>query len=159
MKTRSLLALSLQLSALSLFVGCASGPSPAAPSDRQAVIANAVEDTLSIGLVPVLVKNPDYIPVARGIAVALGTFSGDTLASADVEAFLVKTTLAPEDARTIAALVNAAWDTYTRRYAQQVNAGVRPDVKLFLGAVSSGIARALAALPLPAVAPTPASID
>lgn len=140
------LRLALITAALCALVsGCTTAP--VTPTDKQTVIANAVEDTLSIGLVPVLTKNPDYIPVAKSIAAALGTFGGDTLASADVEAFLARTSLAPEDARTIAALVNAAWDTYTRRYAQQVNASVRPDVKLFLAAVSNGITRALAALP------------
>lgn len=129
-----------------LLSGCASS-STTAPTDKQQLVANAVEDTLSVGLVPVLTKNPDYITVANGIAAALGTFTGDTLSSANVEAFLAHTALAPEDARTIAALVNAAWDTYTRRYAQQVNSSVRPDVKLFLGAVSNGIKRAVAALP------------
>lgn len=129
------------------FTGCVSSSSAVSVSDRQLTIANAVEDTLSVGLVPVLTKNPDYIPVAQSIAAALGTFGGGTLASADVEAFLARTSLAPEDARTIAALVNAAWDTYTRRYAQQVSSSVRPDVKLFLAAVSNGITRALAALP------------
>lgn len=130
---------------VTLLSGCTSVPT--SPTDKQTVIANAVEDTLSVGLVPVLTKNPDYIPVAKSISAALGTFGGDTLASAEIEAFLARTSLAPEDARTITALVNAAWDTYTRRYAQQVNASVRPDVKLFLAAVSNGITRALAALP------------
>jgi len=141
------------LNALCLFfAGCVSSTATApAPSDRQQLVANAVEDTLSVGLVPVLAKNRDYVAIAQSIAAALGTFSGDTLTAADVSAFLGKTNLAPEDATTIAALVNAAWDTYTRRYAQQVSANVRPDVKLFLGAVSSGIKRAIAALP-PAVA-------
>jgi hypothetical protein len=143
---RSFSLIAFALAAL-FATGCVSGTTPAAPTDKQTVIANAVEDTLSIGLVPVLVKNPDYIPVARSVAVALGAFDGAVLTPADVDAFLAKTALAPEDARTIAALVNASWDTYARRYAQQVNAKVRPDVKLFLGAVSSGITRALAALP------------
>jgi hypothetical protein len=143
MKTRTrILILATSLLA---FAGCSSAP--VAPTDKQTVIANAVEDTLSIGLVPVLVKNPDYVPVARSVAVTLGAFDGAVLTPADVDAFLAKTSLAPEDARTIAALVNASWDTYARRYAQQVNASVRPDVKLFLAAVANGITRALAALP------------
>lgn len=144
MKIRSLL---ICVALCALFAGCASTPSTGTVTDKQTVIANAVEDTLSLGLVPVLVKNPDYVPVARSVAVALAAFDGATLTPADVEAFLAGTDLAPEDARTIAALVNAAWDTYARRYAQQVNATVRPDVKLFLGAVGNGITRALAALP------------
>jgi hypothetical protein len=47
----------------------------------------------------------------------------------------------------IAGVVNAAWGTYVRRYSQQVNASVRPDVALFLGAVSRGILSACAAVP------------
>lgn len=135
------------LSSVLCFSGCASAPNTGAVTDRQVTIAAAVEDTLSLGLVPVLVKNPDYVPVARSIAAALAVADGATLTPGDVEAFLAGTSLAPEDARTIAALVNAAWDTYSRRYAQQVGASIRPDVKLFLGAVSNGLTRALAALP------------
>lgn len=142
----SLVLAAALLCAASLFTGCASSTTVDV-TPKQTVIANAVEDTLSIGLVPVLTKNPDYVPIAASVAAALGTFTGETLASADVEAFLAKTKLAPEDARTIAALVNAAWDTYARRYSQQVSATVRPDVKLFLAAVSNGITRAIAALP------------
>jgi hypothetical protein len=142
------LYLVLLLTALCAFVsGCATTTTSTAPTDKQTVIANAVEDTLSIGLVPVLTKNPDYVPVARSLAVALASFSGETLALSDIEAALAKTKLAPDDARTVAALINAAWDTYARRYAQQVSASVRPDVKLFLGAVESGINRAISSLP------------
>lgn len=152
MKTRLIIALTA-LFASAFVAGCSSTPQRAPAPDsapapeRQAAIANAVEDTLSLGLVPVLVKNPDYIVIARGVAVALAAFDGATLSPSDVEAFLAGTSLPPEDARTITALVNAAWDTYARRYAQQVNASVRPDVKLFLGAVGNGINRALDALP------------
>lgn len=143
----SLVLAAALLCAASLFTaGCASSTTVEV-TPKQTVIANAVEDTLSIGLVPVLTKNPDYVPIAASVAAALGSFTGETLASADVEAFLAKTKLAPEDARTIAALVNAAWDTYARRYSQQVSANVRPDVKLFLAAVSNGITRAITALP------------
>ena len=135
------------LSALA-FSGCTSAP--VAPTDKQQVIANAVEDAISIGLVPVLAKNSSYIPAAQGVAAALGTFDGSTLTPEDVSAFLGKTTLSPSDARTVAGIVNAAWATYTKRYGQQVSASVRPDVKLFLAAVSRGISSAIAATPPPA---------
>lgn len=131
-----------------LLAGCASSRAPVPVSSTQQTIANAVEDTLSIGLVPVLTKNPSYIDSARGVAAALGTFSGDTLTPGDVAAFLVKTNLAPEDAKAVAGIVNAAWATYSKRYAQQVNANLRPDVQLFLGAVARGINAAVAAVPV-----------
>lgn len=133
-----------------LLSGCVSSSSTVSVSDRQQTIANAVEDTLSIGLVPVLTKNPSYLAAAEGIASALGTFSGDTITPADVDAFLAKTSLAPEDARAVAGIVNAAWATYQKRYAAQVSASVRPDVKLFLSAISNGIHAAVAATPKPA---------
>lgn len=144
---KSVAALCLLFSVL-CFSACTTAPT--APTDKQTVIANAVEDTLSIGLVPVLTKNPSYIPAARGIAAALGSFGGDTLTPADVDAFLAKTALTPDDARVVAGIVNAAWSTYAKRYAQQVNSSVRPDVKLFLGAVANGINAAIAATPPPA---------
>ena len=66
---------------------------------------------------------------------------------ADVDAFLAKTSLAPADARQVAGIVNAAWAIYQKRYAATVAAGVRPDVQLFLAAVSNGITAAIAAVP------------
>lgn len=151
-KNRSSLLLAV-LCALAIplgIVGCVSSTAPApAPTTQQQTIANAIGDTLAIGLVPVLTKNASYIPAAQGIAAAIGTFAGDTLTPADVEAVLAKTPLAPEDARTVAGLVNAAWATYAKRYAQQVNATVRPDVKLFLVAIADGINAAIAATPKP----------
>jgi hypothetical protein len=130
---------------LLVVIGCTSVPVD--PTPKQQVVANAVEDTLSIGLVPIFTKNKSYIPAAQSVAVALGTFAGETITPADVDAFLVKTGIAKEDSEVVAGLVNAAWDTYSRRYAQQVNGSVRPDVKLFLAAVSNGINRAIAAVP------------
>lgn len=128
------------------FVGCASVPVTVTP--KQEMVANAVEDALAIGLVPVLTKNPTYLGAARTVAAGLGSFSGDAITPADVDAFLAKVpSLAPEDARVIAGVVNAAWQTYAKRYASQVNASVRPDVKLFLAAVAEGINRAIAAVP------------
>ena len=128
-----------------ILIGCTSIPVTVTP--RQEIIANAVEDALGIGLVPVLAKNPAYLPIAGSIARALGTFAGETLLPGDVDAFLARSGIAPEDARVIAGVVNAAWITYSKRYAQQVGASVRPDVRLFLSAVSAGIERAIAAVP------------
>jgi hypothetical protein len=125
--------------------GCTSVPTDATP--RQQTIANAVEDVISIGLVPVLAKNATYLAEARGVAAILGTFDGGELTPADVDAFLARLKVAPEDARAIGGVVNAAWATYSRRYAEQVGKSVRPDVKLFLGAVSRGILAAVAAVP------------
>ncbi len=120
---------------------------PIDPTPKQQVVANAVEDTLSIGLVPVLTKNRTYIPAAAAVASSLGSFTGETITPEDVQAFLGKTNLSAEDRAELAGLVNAAWETYSLRYAQQVNASVRPDVKLFLSSVSNGIRRAISAVP------------
>lgn len=127
--------------------GCVSSTAPVSVTSTQQTIANAAEDAISIGLVPVLAKNPSYIGVAQAVALALGSFSGDTLTADDVNAFLAKTTLAPQDAQTVAGIVNAAWAVFEKRYAQQVGAATRPDVKLFLAAVSNGIKAAVAATP------------
>ncbi|SRR5258708_1901088 len=146
MKTSIRFAL-IALSVVSLFLaGCVSSSAPVPVTPKQEVIANAVEDALSIGLVPVLSKNPSYIGAAESIAIALGSFNGDTLTPVDVQAFLDKTPLTPQDAQTVAGIVNAAWATYSKRYAQQINATLRPDVKLFLGAVANGIHAAVNAV-------------
>ncbi len=127
---------------------CVSSTSPGTVTSSQQTVANAVEDTISIGLVPVLTKNPSYIGAALTVSATLGSFSGTTLVAADVDAFLAKVPqLSPQDARTIAGIVNAAWGTYTLRYQQQLGSNVRPDVKLFLASVSNGISRAVAATP------------
>ena len=125
--------------------GCTSLPT--APTPGQQMAADAIEDLISVGLVPVLSKNPGYLPMAKGIAAALGSFSGASLSAQDVDAFLAQTALRDEDKRAIAGIVNAAWATYQKRYAQQVGSSVRPDVKLFLAAVSNGIDAAIAAVP------------
>jgi hypothetical protein len=142
---KTLRSLILLAALCALFSGCTTAP--VSPTSRQQFAANAVEDTISVGLVPVLVKNPSYVPAAQAVAAALGTFSGATLTAEDVHAFLARTPLATDDAKTVEALVNAAWLTFHRRYAAQVDASLRPDVKLFLGAVSSGILNAIAAVP------------
>lgn len=125
-------------------VGCSTAPTD--PTDRQLMIANAVEDIVSVGLVPVLAKNPTYVAEVRVAGALLGSFNGTTITPADVDTFLARLQVAPEDARAVAGIVNAAWDTYQRRYAQQVGQALRPDVKLFLGAVAAGIERAIAAM-------------
>ena len=146
-KTYGILASLAALCAF-IFVGCATLQNPGTVTSAQATIANAVEDTLSIGLVPVLTKNPAYVDAAKTVAVTLGTFSGATLTPADVDAFLAKVPqLTPTDRQTIAGIVNSAWAVYSKRYASQVNANVRPDVALFLNAAATGILNACAAVP------------
>lgn len=125
--------------------GCTT--TPTAPTDRQVMAANAAEDILASGLVLVFAKNPSYVPEARTISAALAVSTSTTLAPDDIAAALAKTSLKPEDARMVAAVVASAWDTYQRRYAEQVSKSVRPDVALFLRAVSAGIDRAIANTP------------
>ena len=149
MKHRTLtIALTLGLLA-ALFEGaCVSTLAPLPPSAAEQIIANAVEDVITIGLVPVLSKNPSYAPAAQTVALALGSFTGSTITQADTNAFLAKVpSLSPADRDAIAGIVNAAWSVYVKRYQQQLGANTRPDVKLFLSAVSNGIASAVAALP------------
>jgi hypothetical protein len=120
--------------------GCATTTTPGAVTSTQQTIANAVEDSISIGLVPVLSKNPSYIGAAKTVSAALGSFTGSTLTPDDVASFLTKVPqLSDADRQVIGGMVNAAWGVYVKRYAQQVNANVRPDVKLFLSAVANGI--------------------
>lgn len=143
---RNLLLTSTTL-ALCLLTGCVSPTTSTPPTSRTELIAAAVEDLLAIGLVPVLSKNPAYLPAAQAVAATLGTFSGSTLTPDDVDAFLARTSLVEEDRRAVAGIVNAAWSVFTRRYAEQVGASIRPDVRLFLAAVSRGITSAVAAVP------------
>lgn len=149
MKIRTPSILAAAVVALSCsFFGCTTAQ-PQAPTDSQQMIANAVEDTIAIGLVPVLTKNPGYLAAAAGVANALGSFTGTTLTPEDIAQFLAKTRLTEDDQRVVAGIVSAAWSTYEKRYAQRVSSVVRPDVKLFLAAVASGIHSAVAATPAP----------
>jgi len=129
-----------------LFVGCATTTQPGTVTSTQQTVANAVEDALSIGLVPVFTKNFNYIPAAQAIASSLALFTGDTITPADVNALLATTSLTDEDRKIVAAVVNSAWSVYSRRYAQLVGNSTRPDVKLFLSATSNGILQACAAV-------------
>jgi hypothetical protein len=129
-----------------LLAGCVSF-TPTAPTATQQTVANAVEDAISIGLVPVFTKNPSYLVAANTVAITLGSFSGDSLTPADVSAFLAKTSLTDADQRAVAGVVNAAWGIYVKRYSERVGAATRPDVKLFLSSVSNGIKSAIAATP------------
>lgn len=130
-----------------LLTACTTPTAPAVPTERAQLIAAAVEDVLAIGLVPVLVKNPAYAAEARLAATLINSATAATLTPAGLEATVARLRLAPEDARALSGLLAAAWDTYQRRYAAQVGASLRPDVRLFLGAVSAGIDRAIAATP------------
>lgn len=127
-------------------VGCTT--TPTAPTDRQQTIANAIEDVISIGLVPVLSKNPAYLTEAQVLANGLTlVVKGVELTPANSELLLSKIQMTPEDRRIVAGLLNAAWTTYQKRYAEQVSKSIRPDVSLFLAAVSNGINNAVAATP------------
>lgn len=137
------------LCALSLVLTACVSTTPAMPTAVQQTIANAVEDAIGIGLVPVFTRNPSYAPAATTVALTLGSFTGDTLTPADVAAFLAKTSLTPADQRVVAGVVNAAWGIYVKRYSAQAGAATRPDVKLFLSAVSNGIKSAIVATPPP----------
>ena len=127
-------------------VGCTT--TPTAPTERQRQIADAVEDVISIGLVPVLSRNPAYLTEAGVLSSALSLFSESAeFNPANSEYLLAKTAMSPEDRRLVSGILNAAWTTYSRRYAQQVSTILRPDVRLFLTAVGAGIANAIAATP------------
>ena len=145
----SQLALFLAITAACFSVAACVSTSTPAPTATQQIVANAVEDAVSIGLVPVFTKNPSYVAAAQTVALGLGSFTGDTITPADVTAFLAKTPLTVADQRTVAGVVNAAWGIYVKRYAEKVGASTRPDVKLFLAAVSNGIKSAVAATPAP----------
>ena len=146
MKTLSFFTVPI-LFALTCLVGCVTTPSPVAPTTTQQLVANAVEDAIAVGLVPVFTKNPSYLAAANTVALGLGSFAGDTLTPADVSAFLAKTSLTEDDQRIVAGVVTASWQIYAKRYSQQVSTATRPDVKLFLAAVSNGIKAAAAATP------------
>lgn len=126
---------------------CSTLKNPGEVTSTQQTIANAVTDALSIGLVPILSRNSTYIPAAQTVAGALGSFKGTTITPEYVDAFLAKTNLTAEDRKAVAGVVNAAWGVYVRRYQQVVGGNLRPDVALFLSAVSDGILAACAAVP------------
>lgn len=130
-----------------VFSGCVSTPGTGVVTSKQQQIADIAEDTLAIGLVPVLTNNQSYLEAAKGIAVVAATFTGDSLTPESVYAVLTKFNVTDADARIVAGIVNAAWESYTKRYQAEVGASIRPDVKVFLKAVSNGIARAVASVP------------
>ena len=128
-----------------VLAGCTTVPISVTP--RQELVAAAVEDALAVGLVLVFAKNPAYVEEGRAVVALLSVSTAVTITPDSVAAILARTKIAPDDARIIASVVSSAWDTYQRRYAVQVGASVRPDVKLFLASVAQGIERAIAAVP------------
>ena len=142
----SILALTFAILALAL-PGCTS--LPVDPTPRQQVAANIAEDILANGLVLVFARNPAYVDEGGAVVALLSVSTAVTITPESIAAILAKTKIAPDDARIIAAVVSSAWDTYQRRYAVQVGASVRPDVRMFLAAVANGIERAIAAVPRP----------
>lgn len=149
MKTalRFVLALSLQLSAFSFFTGCASTSttSPATPADVQARRALAVEAALSIGLVPVLQNNPDYIPAAQAVAATLDTITKDTLTPEDITAFIAAAPVKEKDRPTVSAIVVGAWLAYSAVDPNATGVPVQPAVKPFLNAAARGLRSAASA--------------
>lgn len=147
MKTR-IIALYLSALCALLVSGCVTSSNPGAVTSTQQTVADIAETTVSIGLVPVFVKNPSYIPAAQTVAAALASVTGDSITPEGVDAFLAKVPqLSPADRQTIAGVVNAAWTAYAKRYQTQVNANTRPDVKLFLTAIANGVVTAAASVP------------
>lgn len=153
MKTRNLVfALAAALLALA-FTGCVSNTAPAVePTSSQQLAASAVEDGLTVFLAPVLANNPDYVLAAQAVADGLATFSGTTLTAGDVTGILDaagrKTSrLTPEMKQQLAAEINVLWGIYVRKYQKIADGNIRPDVKLFLGAIANGINAAVAAQP------------
>ncbi len=143
---KPLLLLSAAFCALA-FVGCTTTPMPV--TSQQQLIANGVDDAISIGLVPVLVKNANYIGAANALADALGAFSGATFTSADTDAMIAAAkakgyAFSPTDEKAVVATINAAWARYAKNYQSMANNAIRPDVKLFIGAVADGIHNAAA---------------
>jgi len=134
------------IAALTL-TGCVMTPGSGVATTREQRIADIAEDTLAIGLVPILTNNPGYLEAARGIAVVAATFTGDTLSAEAVYAVLIKFGVTDDDARIVAGIITVAWESYTRRYQNEVGVSVRPDVKVFLKAVAAGISRAVASVP------------
>jgi len=141
----SFLAASIAVLLTILGVAACTTTAPVAPTLTQVAIANAVEDAISIGLAPVLSKNPDYRQAATALAATLGTFTGDTITPADLNAVLAKTSLSAADQKAVSGIVSAAWQVFAKRYAERVSASTRPDVKIFLAAVSEGIKAAVTA--------------
>jgi hypothetical protein len=135
----------------SLFaVGCVStGVVPANdPTSQKLVIAASItEDTLAMLLPPVLSKNPGYIDAAKGIAAACAAFTGDAITVDSVVAVLVKSGVSDADSKLVAGIVIAAWESYDKHYKDALGVAVRPDVKLFLQAVSRGVERAVTYVP------------
>jgi hypothetical protein len=127
--------------------GCVSTPNTGAVTTTQQRIADIAEDTLAIGLVPVLTNNPGYLDAAKGIAVVTATFTGDTLTPEAMLEVLLRFGVADVDARIVSGIVFAAWESYVKRYQAELGTSIRPDVKVFLKSVSNGIQRAAASVP------------
>ena len=133
------------------FAGCVSTgvtPTPDATSQKLVIAASLTEDTIAMLLPPVLSKNPGYIDAAKGISAACAAFSGEAITVDSVVAVLIKSGVSDADSKLVAGIVIAAWESYDKHYKEALGVSVRPDVKLFLKAVSRGVDRAITYVPV-----------
>ena len=143
----SVLVLCLSLA----FSGCVTnGVAPVTDTTSQKLViaASITEDTIAMLLPPILSKNPGYIDAAKGISAACSAFSGEAITVDSVIVVLVKSGVSEADSKLVAGVVIAAWESYDRHYKEALGVSVRPDVKLFLKAVSRGVDRAVTYVPV-----------
>jgi hypothetical protein len=148
MKTTSrIFAAALGLAFALASFGCATTSSPGTATDRQVLVAKGVSAGVSLTASAVLAKNTAYIPAATALALALDGYSSDTLTQADV-ANLVDgvarkvPSVTDADKKMAIVLINSAWKQYVGDWQAMVAGNTRPDVKLFIHAVASGLSNA-----------------
>lgn len=139
---------SLLLAALALLALPACVTTTGSNSDRSAAITSAVLELAGTAIAPVLTNNPEYRPVAAGVADALGTLEAGTITAETIRSFVAA--LAERqgwkpDQRAYAELMAAsAWTIYTAQTGQTSAPISDPQTLAWISAFRRGLQTAVA---------------
>lgn len=138
----------LLLAALALLCLPACNTTTGSNSDRSAAITSAVLELAGTAIAPVLTNNPEYRPVADGVADALGTLETGTITAETIRAFVGALATRQgwkPDQRAYAELMAAsAWTIYTAQTGRTEAPVADPQTLAWISAFRRGLQTAVA---------------
>ena len=136
------------LAALALLCLPACNTTTGTNPDRSAAITSAVLELAGTAIAPVLTNNPEYRPVAAGVADALGTLETGTITAETIRSFvgaLAERQGWKPDQRAYAELMAAsAWTIYTAQTGQTSAPISDPQTLAWISAFRRGLQTAVA---------------
>ncbi len=122
--------------------------------DRSAAITSAVLELAGTAIAPVLTNNPEYRPVASGVAEALGTLETGTITAETVRSFIAalaeRQGWAPDQRAYAELMAASAWTIYTAQTGQTSAPVSDPQTLAWISAFRRGLQTAVALSAAPA---------